>query len=66
MSARAGLEGAVPLQTHQKGRGNPLEGHMEKWLPIFWIIGSGAVFLAVVILFEFVKDRIKKRPRRAF
>jgi hypothetical protein len=38
---------------------------MEKWLPIFWIIGSGVVFLAILILFEFVKDRIKKRPRQA-
>ena len=36
---------------------------MEKWLPIFWIIGSGAIFLAVLVFFDFIKSRVKKRRR---
>lgn len=34
---------------------------MGKWEPIFWIIGSGLGFFALLMLFETIKSKKKKR-----
>jgi hypothetical protein len=30
---------------------------MEKWEPIFWIIGSGVAFFALLMLWEMIKNK---------
>lgn len=34
---------------------------MGKWEPIFWIWGGGIVFFVVLMLFEALKSKMKKR-----
>jgi len=34
---------------------------MGKWEPIFWIIGSGLGFFVLLMLFETLKSKKKKR-----
>jgi len=34
---------------------------MGKWEPIFWIWGSGLVFFVLLMLFESLKNKKKKR-----
>lgn len=33
---------------------------MEKWTPVFWIVGSGVGFLLLTILFDQLKMKMKK------
>lgn len=33
---------------------------MEKWEPIFWIIGSGLAFFVLLMLWESLKNKKKK------
>jgi len=37
---------------------------MEKWLPIFWILGLCIGFFAVLMLTDYIKSRKKKPDRR--
>lgn len=34
---------------------------MGKWEPIFWIIGSGVGFFVLLMLYESLKNKRKKR-----
>ena len=34
---------------------------MEKWEPIFWILGSGVGFFILLVLFESLKVNRKKK-----
>jgi hypothetical protein len=36
---------------------------MEKWEPVFWIVGSGLVFFVLLMLFETLKYSLKTRKR---
>ena len=36
---------------------------MERWIPIFWIIGGGIGILALVLFVDSLKDKMKKRLR---
>jgi LPS O-antigen subunit length determinant protein (WzzB/FepE family) len=33
---------------------------MEKWLPVFWILGIAIVFIAVLMIVDYLKTRGKK------
>ena len=33
---------------------------MENWLPIFWIIGGGVAFFALLWFVDFLKGHLKK------
>lgn len=35
---------------------------MEKWEPIFWIFISGISLFAVLMLVEYLKGKMKKKP----
>lgn len=34
---------------------------MEKWMPIFWIIGISLAFFALLMVFDFLKSKKKKK-----
>lgn len=34
---------------------------MEKWLPIFWIIGGSVAYFGLLLLVDFLKAEAKKR-----
>jgi hypothetical protein len=36
---------------------------MERWEPVFWIVGSGVLFFVVLMLFETLKTSFKARKR---
>jgi len=36
---------------------------MEKWTPIFWIVGGGVGYLSVLIFFNSAKDLFKGRKK---
>lgn len=36
---------------------------MEKWTPIFWIVGGGLAYLSVVIFLESAKGLFKGRRK---
>jgi hypothetical protein len=36
---------------------------MEKWTPIFWIIGGGVGYLSLLILFDSMKGMLKGRKK---
>ena len=36
---------------------------MEKWIPIFWIVGGGIGILAVTLFIDLLKGKMKKQPR---
>jgi hypothetical protein len=36
---------------------------MERWIPIFWIIGGSIGILAVVLFVDSLKDKMKNRLR---
>ncbi len=37
---------------------------MEKWTPIFWILGGGVGYLSIVIFFDSLKGMFKGRGKR--
>jgi len=39
------------------------EGAMEKWIPIFWIIGLGVGLFLFLLFIDFLKGTLKKRPQ---
>jgi hypothetical protein len=38
-------------------------GPMEKWTPIFWILGGGVGYLSLLIFFDSVKGMFKGRKK---
>ena len=36
---------------------------MERWIPIFWIIGGAIGILALVLFIDSLKDKMKKQLR---
>jgi hypothetical protein len=35
---------------------------MEKWLPVFWILGIAIVFIAVLMVLDYVKTKARRGP----
>jgi len=35
---------------------------MEKWVPVFWILGLAIGFFAVLMLIDYIKTRGKRGP----
>lgn len=33
---------------------------MEKWLPVFWILGIAIVFIAVLMVIDYLKSKGRK------
>jgi hypothetical protein len=36
---------------------------MEKWTPIFWIVGGGVGYLSLLIVFDTMKSMFKGRKK---
>lgn len=36
---------------------------MERWIPIFWIVGGALGFLALILSIDSLKDKMKKQLR---
>ena len=36
---------------------------MEKWIPLFWIVGGGIGILALVLFIDALKGKVKKHLR---
>jgi hypothetical protein len=36
---------------------------MERWIPVFWILGLGIGVFALILLLDLVKERFKKKKR---
>jgi asparagine N-glycosylation enzyme membrane subunit Stt3 len=34
---------------------------MQKWMPIFWIVGLTVVFFAVLMIIDYVKTKSRKK-----
>ncbi|HEY3305518.1 MAG TPA: hypothetical protein VGL70_18500 [Candidatus Binatia bacterium] len=35
---------------------------MEKWMPVFWILGIAIGFLAVLMILDYVKTKTRRGP----
>ena len=35
---------------------------MEKWMPVFWILGIAIVFIAVLMVLDYVKTKTRSGP----
>lgn len=36
---------------------------MERWIPVFWILGLGIFVFGLIMLLDFVKEHLKKRRK---
>jgi hypothetical protein len=36
---------------------------MERWVPVFWILGLGIAVFALIMLMDFLKERFKRKRK---